>query len=220
MKKQFLVIGLGRFGGSVSKTLLSLGHEVMAVDRNERRVQEYSALIGHVYQADSTDENVLKELGAANFDHAIVTIGDDLQASILTTLILKDLGVRKVTAKATNDYHRRVLERIGADHVVQPERDTGVRLAHQVTSNNTLDYLELSPDFSMVELKAPKSMHLKSLRELNIRAKYGCTVVAMRREQEAMNVSPIPDESILEGDILYVIGSNEHIEDFEKAFVD
>jgi trk system potassium uptake protein len=217
MKKQFVVIGLGRFGGSVTRTLVSLGYEVMAIDNDLRRVQEFAGLLSYVYQADSTDEAALKELGVQNMDHAIVAVGD-LQASILTTLILKDLKVKNVTAKATSDYHRRVLEGIGADHIVQPERDTGIRVAHQITSNNTVEYLELSSEYSLVEVRASKSMHEKSIKTLNIRAKYGCNVVAIRRKDNSVNVSPAAEDKIYEGDILVMIGSNEDITRFEKGF--
>ena len=220
MKKQFVVIGLGRFGGTVSRELTRLGYEVMGLDRDMRKVQEYAAILPYVYQADTTDENVLKELGVHNMDHAIVSIGDDLQASILTTLILKDLGVPTVTAKATSEYHRRVLERIGADHIVQPERDTGVRVAHQLTNKNLVDYLELSPEFSLVEVLAPKEMHGQTLKQLNIRARYGCNIVAIRREDNRVIVSPLADEKILLGDILVIIGSNQDINRFEKRFED
>ncbi|HZG83539.1 TrkA family potassium uptake protein [Paenibacillus sp.] len=220
MKKQFVVIGLGRFGGTVSKELTRLGYEVMGLDRNMRKVQEYASILPYVYQADTTDENVLKELGVQNMDHAIVSIGDDLQASILTTLILKDLGVPTVTAKATSEYHRRVLERIGADHIVQPERDTGVRVAHQLTNKNLVDYLELSPEFSLVEVLAPKEMHGQTLKQLNIRARYGCNIVAIRREDNRVIVSPLAEEKILLGDILVIIGSNQDINRFEKRFED
>jgi len=220
MKKQFVVIGLGRFGGTVSRELTRLGYEVMGLDRDMRKVQEYASILPYVYQADTTDENVLKELGVQNMDHAIVSIGDDLQASILTTLILKDLGVPTVTAKATSEYHRRVLERIGADHIVQPERDTGVRVAHQLTNKNLVDYLELSPEFSLVEVLAPKEMHGQTLKQLNIRARYGCNIVAIRREDNRVIVSPLADEKILLGDILVIIGSNQDINRFEKRFED
>ncbi|TLS51438.1 TrkA family potassium uptake protein [Paenibacillus antri] len=220
MKKQFIVIGLGRFGGTVARTLISLGYEVMAIDRDIRKVQDFSSIITHVFQADSTDEKVLKELGVSNMDHAIVAIGDDLQASILTSLILKDMGIKKVTAKATSEYHRRVLERIGADHIIQPERDTGIRVAHQITSNNTVDYLELSPDFSLVEVLAPKAMYDKSLKAINIRAKYGCNVVAIKRKDNSMIVSPLADDKIQEGDVLVMIGSNQDITRFEKGIAE
>ena len=218
MKKQFVVIGLGRFGGTVSRTLTQMGYDVMGLDRDMRKVQEYSTILPYVYQADTTDENVLKELGVQNMDHAIVAIGDDLQASILTALILKDLGVPTVTAKATSEYHRRVLERIGADHIVQPERDTGVRVAHQLTNKNLVDYLELSAEFSLVEVLAPKEMYGQTLKQLNIRARYGCNIVAIRRADNKVVVSPLADEKIVEGDVLVIIGSNVDINKFEKRF--
>ena len=216
MKQQFVVIGLGRFGGAVSRTLIELGHEVIGIDRNMRRVQELASILPLVYEADSTDEAVMRELGVHLADHAVVAIGDDLQASILTTLILKDIGVPMVTAKAASEYHRRVLERIGADHIVQPERDTGIRLAHRLTSKSIVDYLELSPDFSLVEVVAPKEMHGKSLKELNLRAKFGCNVVAIRRADNSVNVSPMAEDVIREGDVLVMIGSNRNISRYEK----
>lgn len=218
MKKQFVVIGLGRFGGNVSKTLTQMGYEVMGLDRDMRKVQEFAPILPHVYQADTTDENVLKELGVQNMDHAIVAIGDDLQASILTALILKDLGVPKVTAKAASEYHRRVLDRIGVDQVVQPEKDTGIRLAHQITNNNLVDYLELSPEMSLIELRAPRNMVNQTIKQLNVRARFGCNIVAIRRSDDSMLVSPLADDVINEGDILIVIGSNKDISRFEKRF--
>jgi trk system potassium uptake protein TrkA len=218
LTKQFVIIGLGRFGGSVTKTLIELGHEVMAIDSDAKRVQEFAPLVQHIYQADSTDEQVLKELGVRNCEHAIVAIGEDIQASILTSLILKDLGIKKVTAKAVNDYHRRVLEKVGVDHVVHPERDTGIRVAHQLTSSNLIDFIELTDDFSMVEVSAFASMHGKTLKELNIRARYGCTIVAIKKPDNKVNVSPNPDDKIHNGDILIIIGGNKQIQYFETHF--
>ncbi|MHA6483564.1 potassium channel family protein [Paenibacillus sp. strain BS8-2] len=220
MKKQFVVIGLGRFGGSVTKTLMSLGYEVMGIDRDERRVQDFAPILSHVYQADSTDESVLKQLGVHNMDHAIVAIGEDLQASILTTLILKDMGIPYVTAKATNDYHQRVLEGLGANHIVHPERDTGIRVAHQVTSKNTVEYMELSPEHSLVEIIAPNNFGGKTLKTLNFRAKFGCNIMAIRRKNNELVVSPLADDFIYEGDMLVVIGKNTDITRFEKAIGD
>lgn len=218
MKKQFAVIGLGRFGGSVITALGALGHDVIGIDRNERLVQEYAAIVPHVYEADTTDESVLRQLGIQNMDHVVVAIGDDLQASILTTLILKDMKVPMVTAKATTEYHRRVLERVGADRIVMPERDTGTRLAHQLTSNNLVDYLELSPDFSLVEIIVPRALHGNTLKDLNVRARYGCNIVAIRKKDNTMNVSPLADDRVEEGDMFIVIGNNASISRFEKAF--
>lgn len=215
MKKQFVVIGLGRFGGSITKTLVSLGHEVMALDQDEAKVNEFSQLATQAVQADSTDEQALKELGISNFDQAIVAIGDNIQASILTTLILKDMGVIKVTVKANNDYHSKVLEKIGADRIIHPERDMGVRVAHHIVSENVIDYIELSPEYSLVEVIASQAMDSKTLGDLDIRANYGCNVMAIKTGDNEMNISPRAEDEIQKGDILVVIGSNKDINHFE-----
>lgn len=216
MKKQFIIIGLGRFGGSITKTLVSLGHEVMALDKSESKVHEFSQIATQAVQADATDEQALKELGIRNFDHAIVAIGDDIQASILTTLILKDMGVSKVTVKANNDYHSKVLEKIGADRIIHPERDMGVRVAHHIVSENVIDYIELSPEYSLVEVIASSSMGGKTLGALDIRANYGCNIMAIRTKDNEMNISPRAEDEIQQGDILVVIGSNKDINHFEE----
>lgn len=215
MKKDFVVVGLGRFGGSICRSLTELGMEVMAIDRDEDRVNEFSSVASHAVVADTTDETVLKSLGIRNFDHVIVAIGDDIQSSILTTLIMKELGVKKVTAKAQNDYHEKVLRRIGADHVVHPERDMGKRLAHNIASNNVLDYLELSDEHSIVEIVANETLAGHTILDLDIRAKYGINIVAIKRENTIM-VSPQADEEIVKGDILIVIGADNDINRFEK----
>ncbi|OMF24420.1 potassium transporter Trk [Paenibacillus sp. FSL H8-0548] len=215
MKKQFIVIGLGRFGSSLTKTLIQNGHEVLAVDKNEQLVQDISAIATHALQADCTDESVLKELGIRNFSHGIVAIGDDLQASILTTLLLKEMNVLNVTAKAKNEMHGNVLSKIGADHIVYPERDMAARLGHQLSSENLIDYIELSPEYNLVEIKAPPAMNGYSLQQLNIRAKYGCTIMAIKTG-DYMNVSPKAEDKIFTGDILLIIGSNKDIRHLEE----
>lgn len=217
MKKQFIVIGLGRFGSSLTRTLIANGHEVLAVDKDEHLVQEISSIATHALQADCTDESTLKEMGAGNFSHAIVAIGDDLQSSILVTLLLKELNVPKVTAKAKNDYHGKVLGKIGADQIVYPERDMAARLGKQLSSNNLIDYIELSPDYNLVELMAPLSMNGKSLKDLNIRAKYGCTIMAIKTKGK-MNISPKAEDKIWTGDVLLIIGSNEDISHLEDDY--
>ncbi|MCG3083653.1 TrkA family potassium uptake protein [Anoxybacillus sp. LAT_35] len=217
-KKEFAVIGLGRFGGSVCRTLSEQGMEVLAIDTNEDKVNEYASIASQAVVADSTDENVLKSLGIRNFDHVIVAIGDNIQASILTTLILKELGVEKITVKATNDYHEKVLKKIGADHIVHPERDMGERIANNMISNNVLDYLELSDRHSIVEIVANERLHGHSLLELDIRAKYGINIVAIKRNNDII-VSPLASEVIYEGDILIVIGADQDIDRFEREAV-
>ena len=218
MKKEFVVIGLGRFGGSIVRTLIELGMEVMAIDRDEDKVNAYSAIATHAVVADSTDESVLKSLGIRNFDHVIVAIGDDIQASILTTLILKELGVENITVKAQNDYHEKIVRRIGADHVVHPERDMGRRLAHNVVSNSVLDYLELSDEHSIVEIVASEKLDGNTILDLDIRAKYGINIVAIKRKNDII-VSPQANEVILSGDILIVIGADNDINRFEKKVI-
>ncbi|MGV3488884.1 MAG: potassium channel family protein [Tuberibacillus sp.] len=219
MKKQFAVIGLGRFGGSICRTLSELGAEVLAIDVDEDRVNEFTPIATHAVIADSTDESVLKSLGLRNFDHVIVAIGDNIQASILTTLMLKELGVKKVTAKAQNDYHEKVLRKIGADHVIHPERDMGARIARNITSSSVLDYLELSDKHSIIEVVAGKKMDGRSINDLDVRANYGINIVAIKEEGH-INVSPRADQVINKGDILIVIGADEDIDRFKSQLLD
>ncbi|UOQ43211.1 TrkA family potassium uptake protein [Halobacillus salinarum] len=218
MKKEFAVIGLGRFGGSICRELAREGMEVLALDLDEDKVNEYKEIAAHAVIADSTDENVLKELGLRNIDHVIVAIGDNIQSSILTTLMLKELGIKTITVKAQNDYHEKVLTKIGADHVVHPERDMGKRIAHNIISNNILDYIELSDDHSVVEVKAGSKMSGRTLVDLDIRAHYGCNVVAIKRNKDVI-VSPMATEEIRESDVLIVIGADKDISRFEKHLV-
>ena len=218
MKKEFAVIGLGRFGGSICQELCEEGMDVLAIDKDPDRVNEFKDIASHAVIADTTDEQALKELGIKNVEHVIVAIGDHIQNSILTTLMLKELGIKKVTAKAQNDYHEKILKKIGADFVVHPERDMGRRLAHSIMSSNVLDYLELSDEHSIVEIKAGEKMIGKSLVDLDIRAKYGCNVVAIKRGKD-IDVSPTPTDSIEADDILIVIGSDNDISRFEKQLV-
>ncbi|MBM4764348.1 TrkA family potassium uptake protein [Bacillus sp. B15-48] len=215
MKKEFAVIGLGRFGGSICQELAEQDMSVLAIDNDVDRVQKFASIASHAVCADTTDEKVLKDLGIRNFDHVIVAIGDDLHASILTTLMLKELGVKKVTAKAQNDYHEKVLLKIGADFVVHPERDMGKRIAHNMVSNNVLDYLELSDEHSIAEIVASQRLDGNSILDLDIRAKFGINIVAIKRKNEIL-VSPQADEVIQADDILIIIGADTDINRFEK----
>ncbi|HHV25834.1 TrkA family potassium uptake protein [Anaerosalibacter bizertensis] len=214
--KQYVVIGCGRFGSSVAKTLYELGNDVLAIDRNEEIVQEISEYVTHAVQADVMDENVLKELGIRNFDVVIVSIGSDLEASILATLIAKELGVKVVIAKAQSELHGKVLSKIGADKVIFPERDMGVRVGHNLVSSNILDFIELSPDFSIVEITAIPEWENKTLKELKLPTNYGINIMAVK-SGNYINVSPYADDKILEGDILVVIGNTEDIKKLEKS---
>lgn len=215
MKKEFVVIGLGRFGGSIVRELIEQGADVMAIDIDHERVDEFASIATQAVVADTTDESVLKSLGVRNFEHVIVAIGENIQASILTTLMLKEIGVKKITVKAQNDYHAKVLHKIGADKVVHPERDMGIRIAHNILSNNVLDYLELSDEHSIMEIKANEKLAGYTLIELDIRAKYGINIVAIKRGDDII-VSPQADMDIEREDILIIIGSDADINRFEK----
>ncbi|MGZ9696655.1 potassium channel family protein [Bacillus safensis] len=214
-KKEFAVIGLGRFGGSICKALSEEGLEVLAIDLNEDRVNEYAQIASHAVIGDSTDEAVLKNLGMRNFDHVIVAIGENIQASILTTIILKELGVKLVTVKAQNDYHEKLLNKIGADRVVHPERDMGKRIAHKIITNNVIEYLELSDEYGLIEVEANGHLENQSLLDLDIRAIYQINIVAIKRGKEVI-ISPLAHEQIQKNDILIVIGAMKDIARFER----
>ncbi|MCL4516617.1 MAG: TrkA family potassium uptake protein [Firmicutes bacterium] len=214
--KQFAVIGLGRFGSSVARTLYSMGYDVLAVDSDEAKVQEMADEVTHAVQADATDEEVLKSLGIRNFDVAVVSIGTDVQASIMATLVLKELGVPYIVAKALNVLHGKVLEKIGADRVVYPERDMGIRVANNLVSANMLDYIELAPGYSIVEFVASREFVGKTLRQLGFRAKYGINIMAIKRGDE-IQVSPGAEDKVQGNDILIAMGPDEQLEALERA---
>ncbi len=217
MKKQFLVIGLGQFGGSITEHLIAQGHEVLAIDKDEHKVNEFMDIATQVIKADATDEQVLKNIGAHNFYKVVVAIGNDMEASILTTLALKDLGVKHVMVKAVNESHRKVLQKIGADEVINPERDMGKRAASHLISHNIIEYLELSSEHSLIEMVAAPQMHGSTIGELNIRAKYGCNIIAIKSQDNRFNISPKPEDEIRPGDVLVIVGSNREIQSLEKA---
>lgn len=212
-KQNFAIIGLGRFGGSVCRTLIEAGQEVLAIDSSEDQVNEYMNIATHAVVANAQDEMTLRSLGIRNFDHVIVAIGEDIQASILVTLMVKEMGVPSVLVKAQNEYHARVLEKIGADRVVHPERDMGERIAHQLLSRNILDYLELSDKFTLAEIRVENAkFYDHSLANLNFRQRYGLTVVAIRRSGGEIVISPAADEIVRHKDNLLVIGETNDVE--------
>ena len=212
--KQFVIIGLGRFGSSVAKTLYALGHDVLAIDSNEDLVQEISDSVTHAVQMDATDENALRTLGLRNFDVAVVTIGANIQASVMATLLVKEMGIKYIIAKGNSDLHAKVLYKIGADRVILPEKDMGVRVAHNLVSSSILDYIELSPDYSIIEIESPRDWYGKSMKELSLRSKYGINVMAIKRNNE-VNISPDADDVINKDDIVVAIGSAEDLTKLE-----
>lgn len=213
-RRQFAVIGLGRFGSSIARTLYQMGYEVLAVDKDEELVQEMATVVTHAVQADATDESAVRALGLRNFDVVVVGVGD-LQASILTTLVLKGIGVPRVVAKALSELHGRVLEKVGADRVVYPERDMGVRVAHNLVSGNLIDYIELKPGFSIVEAVAKPAFAGRTLKQLDLRAKYGISIIAIKRGDE-IKVNPGADDVVLENDILVAMGEDDQLEKLES----
>jgi trk system potassium uptake protein TrkA len=213
--KQFAVIGLGRFGSSLARTLAEAGYDVLGVDILEERIRPLTAVLTHVVQADATDEEVLRSLGIRNFDVCVVTMSSSIQDSILTTLMVKELGVSLVVAKARDDQHGKVLQRIGADRVVFPERDMGVRLAQNLIAGNILDHIDLSPDNSIAEVVAGERFSGKNLRQLDLRGRFGLNVMAIKHGNH-ISVSPKADDVLQEGDVLVVIGPNESIRRLES----
>ena len=213
--KSYIIIGLGRFGSAVARQLCKLGAEVLALDVRNDLVQQISQDVTHAVVGDAQDKEVLRALGASQFDCAIIAIGDDLAASVLTTMNLKELGVPYIVCKAHDETHRRVLEKLGVDRVVIPEQEHGERLARSLHSHNVLDYIELSEAYGILEVPAPKSWVGKTLKELNVRAKLGVNIIAVESDGKT-NVSPAADYCIQAGDTMVVLGENYALEAVQK----
>lgn len=228
MARQFAVIGLGRFGSSVARTLVNAGYEVLAIDENEERIKEIGDLVTEAVELDATDEKALRAVGIEDVDVAIVAIGTDMQASILITLLLKEIGVKKVVAKAINARHGRILQKIGADKVVFPEREMGERLAQTLITPDVLEQIELAPGHSIMEIVAPKAFVGKTIRDLDIRAKYGANIITIKKKVpqltkagetdfvETVNIVPKADDKIEKGDHLVVVGKDENLTKLKK----
>ncbi len=217
MVKQFGVIGLGRFGSSVAITLEKLGYQVLAIDKNETKVDALKDFVTHAKQTDATDADALKEAGIANCDVVVVAIGGDMQNSILTTMVLKDMGTKRIIVKASNAMHGKVIEKIGVEKIVYPEKDTGIRIAHQLVSSNILDFIQVSSDYSMEEIKISEDLKGSTLKDLNLRKKYDIEVLAIKRRDKLVLV-PHAEEELILNDILIIIGKTENVREFEKSF--
>ena len=210
--KSFLVIGLGRFGTAVARELTAQGQEVLAIDENAEDVQRIADDVTQAVQGDAQEESVLRSVGARNFDCCIVAVGTDIEASILITVMLKELGAKQVVCKALSALHARVLERVGADRVIQPEKEMGQRLAQHLGRTNVVDFIGLSDEFSILEIKTPKSWVGKSLGQLGVRAKYDVNVLGIRHgEGGHVDVTPRPDDCIAENDLLLSLGTNNKV---------
>ena len=213
--KSYAVIGLGRFGSALARQLCKLGAEVLALDVKGDYVQQIANDVTHAVVGDAQDKEVLRALGVRNLDCAVIAIGDNLAASVLITMNLKELGVPYIVCKAHDETHRKVLDKLGVDRVVIPEQKYAQRLARTLNSHNVLDYIELSEDFGILDVPAPKSWIGKSLRELNVRAKLGVTIIAVENGGKT-NVSPTADYAVGEGDTLVMLGDNVALEKVQR----
>lgn len=214
-KKQFVVIGMGRFGSSVTRTLYNMGYDVMAIDIDEEVIEELKDEVTYGITADAQETRVLESLGVRNFDVAVVAVGNDIQASILISLALLEMGVPKVVAKAIDDRHGRVLEKLGVNKIIYPERDMGERLAHYLVSTNLLDYIAISDKYSLSEVIAFDSLINKTLKETNLRVKYGVNVIALKRGDKLI-ISPPGEEYIKADDVLICIGKTSNMDKFAQ----
>jgi trk system potassium uptake protein TrkA len=207
-----VVIGLGRFGGSVAQSLIRLGHDVMGIDQREDLVQFWGDRLTHAVQADSTNESVMLQLGVADFSHAIVAIGSDLAASLMTLMVLTELGIKDIWVKAKTPEHGQIAQRIGAHHVVYPEMDMGERVAHLITGR-MMDFIEFEDGFAIAKIHAPADTHHRTLAEAHVRSRFGVTVVGVKRANEDFQHA-LPETRILPADLLIVSGPTKKIEQF------
>ena len=213
MKKQVVVVGLGRFGSSVARELYQTGHDVLAIDLEERNVQEILGMVTYAVRADATNETLLADLGVSNFDVGIVAIGSDMQASIVVTVLLKGQGIPFIIARAISEVHGSTMERVGADKIVYPEQEMGRRLAHTEFNPGELDYMEIAPTTGISKLRPPASMLRRTLAESGLSGptdKYGVAVLALRRGRDVL-LAPSKDEELAPGDVLIVAGRNEEL---------
>lgn len=208
--KNFVVIGLGRFGSAIARELCELGHQVLAMDTNRELVQNIADDVTHAVVGDGRDPSVLEALGVKDYDCAVVAIGSDVGSSALITMRLKELAVPQVVCKAQSHVHQRLLEKVGADRVVFPEHEMGIKVAQGLAHSNIINFIELSPEYGIVEIDLPNGWAGKTIRDLDVRAKYEVNVIAVRRGQD-INVAPGAQCVLFAGDKLMVIGRDANI---------
>ncbi len=214
--KSFCIIGLGCFGQMLADTLIRNQHQVMVIDSNAERAALYAERCTDVIIGDATSEDVLRASGVSNYDCAVVCLSENANDSILTTLLLKDLGMRRIVARANSELHRRVLEKVGADSVVFPERDMGEKLAYLLERSNVMEYIEFSEDYSIVEIRVPSSWIGHSLIDTNVRRKYDINIIAVTSEDGHPDITPRPERVFSKGDQITLIGKNETIDKLMK----
>jgi len=226
--KQFVVIGLGRFGSSIARALSEKKFEVLAIDEDEDRVKEMEGVVSQAVVMDATDEKALKELGVADFDTAIVSMGETIEDSIMITLTLKEMGIKQVIVKAKSDLHSRILKKVGADRITFPEREMAEKLAESLASPKIFDFIELSKTHGIIEMVVPKKIVDNTLRDLQLRAKYKVSVIAIKRKvpysksdgstdfKEEIIIAPGPDDELISGDVLVLLGKNTDLEKIKR----
>lgn len=228
MKRLFAVIGLGRFGYSVAETLVKKGCEVLAIDRDEERIQAISDIATFAVQCDATDERALKAVSAQNVDVAVVSIGENIEASILIVQTLREMGIKSIVAKAVAQIQGKILKNLGVKEVIYPERDTAIRLAHRLISPNVLEYLELAPGYSIEEISVLDRFSGLSLREAKIQEQHNLNIIGIKKQitrmvkgrmmkDETFNFTPSPEDVIEKGDVLVMIGREEDLDRFSNA---
>jgi trk system potassium uptake protein len=220
-RRQFAVIGLGRFGSAMATTLSELGHEVIGVDGDGDKVRQLADTISNAVELDATDERALRAVGIQDVDVAVVSIGENIEASLLVVMQLHELGIQTIVAKAVTPIHGRMLERLGVTRVIFPEREMAVRVAHGLAMPHAIDYIELSRDFSIIEIPAPDMFVGRTLRQLELRPKFGVTLIAITRQSDpagtpVTNIAPSADEVILAGDALSLLGSYERLNALDR----
>lgn len=209
--RQYMVIGMGRFGSSLAQTLYDMGEDVLAIDQNAQQMEDMRDRVTNAIQADASDPDVLKEIGARDFDVAVVAIGEDVRSSAVITMLLKEMGVPMVVAKAQDEMHGRLLKRLGADKVIYPERDMGRRAAHNIVSGNIVDYMELSREYTMMEIRPRDEWIGRSLKEIQVRERYGVNVIAIR-SGERVNGMPGGNDQIDADSVLVILGNRKGLE--------
>jgi trk system potassium uptake protein TrkA len=226
--RQFVVIGLGRFGSSIARALSEMNFEVLAIDKDESLVKSMENIVSQAVVLDATDEKSLKELGVQEFDTAIVSMGETIEDSIMITLTLKELGVKQVIVKAQNDLHSRILKKVGADRIMIPEREMAEKLAQSLASPKIFDFIEVSETYGIVEMVVPKKFANKSLTELKLREKYGVSVIAIKRKipyskpdgstdfKDEVIIGPGGADETISGDVLILLGRSEDLDKIKK----
>lgn len=213
---------MGRFGSAMAMTLSQFGHDVIGVDGDESRVAHMADVITHALQLDATDEKALRAAGIQDVDVAVVSIGENIESSLLVVMQLRELGIKTIVAKAVTPLHGRILDKLGVSRVIFPEREMAIRIAHSLVRPNVIDYIELSSDFSIVEVPAPDAFVGRTLKQLELRPRLGLTLIAIKRQPDGSgvvvtNIAPAADETIQRGDILALLGSNERLNQLDDV---